>query len=218
MIRQIFDEFNISIDGDMKISNKKYFDVSFDDFMLNPMDNKRMKICDVTFDKCKILSHQAYIMKGVTLNNVIFEDFNCGDILNISSEAELVNVKIIGGDSPKMIWIRPESKNITNSNYSKHCQLDISEYSGEVSITGVSVELIKINTQEHILIRVKRFNSIDWNSLGISALSYWKIMLRKVIADNSESGIFSLPPSTGKNYHRSMNELLILKEHGYIDS
>jgi hypothetical protein len=217
-IQSLTDEMTLDVNGNALLSGKAYNSESFEDFVVNPSSGKKVLIVDTAFKDCKAPNGSAIIMKGTTLENVSFVNFDCGDALNISSEVTLKGVRVIGKKHPKMIWIRPEDKgNIIRSDCSGiYVSLDISEFDGEVSITGIHADKVKVNPTKHVVLKAELLESLNWKELGISGLSYWKLMIKKIIADKSEEGIFSLPPKSGKNYERSMRELEVLRNQGYV--
>lgn len=182
---------------------------------MNPKVGSAVAIENCSFVGCNVTNGAFTIMKGSILKNVSFVDFDCGEAMHISAEAILDNVKIVGSNTPKMVWIRPQ-----DNGYSKmdECRLslDLSGYEGEVSITGFPVDKVKINTVHQVVIKANLLKAVDWKGLGLSALSYWKMMAKKASVDGSEAGIFSLPSKTGRNYERSMNELNILRGNNFI--
>lgn len=219
MSKSSFSEYLREGEGNLLLlENHKFIQEKFSDFILRPTGQQRVLISNIEMEECSVDDGTCVIRKGVTLRNVVIKDFSCGDALHISSEAEMENVKIIGSNKPAMVWIRRQSENEREPHsYENDCiALDISGYSGEVSITGIPAKFIKRNSEEHILINAGLLENVDWKELGFSPLSYWKLMAKKVAADKATEGIFSLPPKSGRNYERSMSELAVLKREGFI--
>jgi hypothetical protein len=213
-IANITDEMSANEKGDKVLSGKIYKDETFEDFTVNPLIGRMISILDTSFENCKVSKGSFMLMKGTVLKNVSFTNFDCGDVMHISSEASLNNVKIVGERSPKMIWIRPEEKE--NVSINDDISIDISEYEGEVSITGVSVKNISVNPTSHVVLKAELLGTLNWKEIGLSGLSYWKFMEKKVASDNSIEGIFSVPPKNSKNFDRSMEELKILRDLGHV--
>lgn len=211
-------DFMERINDDFCLYEKDFLGVTFTDFSLRPSAGHQMELSNVKFDNCAVSNGTCVIRKGVSLKNVTFKDFECGDALHISAEVFLENVKIVGLKKPAMLWVRAqeddgESKRDKNDLL---IALDITDYEGEVSITGLPSSKVALNPDCHVVVRADWLEQVDWKGKGFSPLSYWKLMAKKVVADKSMEGIFSIPSKTGKNYERSMMELGILKKDGFI--
>ncbi len=208
----------INNDGNYVLSGKHYKNETFDNFLLGIEENRCLIILDTIFDNCKT-TNGFFVTKKVALKNVKFINFDCGDALHINSETYMENVQVTGS-KPKTLWIKPTDKTIENSLINSgqpNRIIDISNYEGEVSITGIPVSRIIFNPEKQIPLTQELHEKIDWKSLQFSPSSYWKLMIRKIFADGAKEGIFSIPPVTNKNYQRSMQELNILKTHGYVN-
>ncbi len=219
LIENITDEMSIDKDGSYILAGKTYNEEVFKDFTVNPLPGNIISIVNTEFNKCKVSIGTCMLMKGTVLKEVTFNDFNCGDALHISSEAILDKVKIIGPKFPKMIWIRPESQGDQRDDHNKvsvEWMLDISNFNGEVSITGLPVNKVKIDTEKQVIVGAEIFKKLDWKRLGLSSLSYWRLLAKKVEVDSSSEGIFSIPKKTDRDYERSINELKILRGLGHI--
>lgn len=202
-------------DGNLTFSNRIFERQCFDDFSLIPKIGTAMVIEDCSFIGCKITGGSFSILKGAILKNVSFENFDCDAPMHISAEVILENVKITGDKSPAMIWIRPQDDG-GSIEKNENLLLDISEYQGEVSITGFPVDCVKINSNYHVTVASDLLNRVDWSGLGFHVFSEWKLMAKKASVEGSVGGIFSMPSKGGKNYERSMRELNILKSNGYM--
>lgn len=210
---------SIDEDGNYFISDKKFNEEIFDDFTLNPPDGIEAKIATTDFVNCSTLNGSCRIMKGSHLIDVKFVEFDCGTTMHISSEVLLSNVKIIGKKNSGTLWIRPQTGgggSINNAFCSQDICLDITEFYGEVSITGLPSNKIRIDPLKQVIIRADLLNDVEWTKMGLSALSYWKLMAKKVAVDDALDGVFSMPPKSGKNYERSIRELEILRSSGYL--
>ncbi len=211
-------EVTINNDGNYVLSGKHYKNETFENFLLGIEENRCLIINETTFDNCKT-TNGFFITKKVALKNVNFINFDCGDALHISSETHMENVRVTGS-KPKTLWIKPADRTIDNSlvkSGQPNYIIDISSYEGEVTITGIPVNMIVFNPEKQIPLTQELHEKIDWKSLQLSPSSYWKLMIRKILADGANEGIFSIPPVTSKNYERSMQELNILRTHGYIN-
>ena len=212
-----FSDYLIKDKDDLfKISRREFVEEEFSDFALRPIGAERIEIYDVLFDRCVVQSGVCVIRKGVVLRNVVMSDFLCRGGLHISAEVGLENFIISGNKSPSKLVIRSQldESNIDEVGSGVGTSLDISDYSGEVSITGVPANLVKINPDRHVVVNADLLGAVDWKSNGLGPLSYWKLMARKVLAENAVEGIFSFPPETASNYSRSVSELDILRRQG----
>lgn len=213
------DDFSIDENGNASVCDKLYQNRVFDDFVLNPNKDHNIELRNIRFEDCSVNESGGFIMSGCILNNVEFINFSCGSLLSISSEAQIRNVKVVGHNTPAMVLVRSETTETTAclaEPDSREVRLDISLYHGEVSITGIPSNSVIINSDQHVVLDSSILGSLDWKSKGISGLSYWKMMYKKVLAANSKEGIFSMPPKNGKNYDRSMNELELLRKSNLI--
>lgn len=190
----------------------------FSDFYLRPENRQKIEISNVQLIGCKVKNGASAIRKGVSLRDFVMQDFVCSDALHISAEVFMSNVKIVGNKKPSILWIKKQSECSCNSNSypDGHIALDISDYSGEVCIIGINSKFVKRNPKEHIVIDLELLDGFNWKKAGISAVSYWKLMVKKVAAAKANEGIFSMPPETGRNYKRSLAELDILRSERLV--
>lgn len=202
----------------LSLRNQNFKNETFPNFTLRPTGQEKIEISDVVFDGCSVTNGDCVIRKGVTMKNVTITNLSCSGPLHISSEVNMNNVKVSGVNKPSMVWVRKQAddSNIENIYGDSDIALDISEYSGEISITGLSAQTVKRNAEEHVVIEAGLIERVDWNGLGFSPLSYWKLMAKKVVAAKAQEGVFSLPPKTGRNYDRSMSELAVLRGKGFV--
>jgi len=119
------------------------------------------------------------------------------------------NVKIIGNHNPKLIVIQPQDESKESVNLEGN-SLDISEYQGEVEITGIKSSDVIYNPQTQFVITADLVEKVDWKGLGISSFSIWRISARKVAAAKCVEGIFDMPNKKDEDYDTDMRELEIL--------
>lgn len=206
--------------GKFTLSNKDFKSETFKDFSIRPANGQVVELENVTFDRCIVLGGRAAIRQGSSLKNVTFSNFQCREALHISAEVLLNNVKILGDETSAMLWVRPQNEGtdmIERMPDSSIVSLDIRDFMGEVSITGVATKNIIVKPELHAVLIIDRLKAVDWKGLNIGMLSYWKLMAKKVISDGSSEGVFSMPPKSGKNYEKSMKELEVLRSEGFID-
>lgn len=202
-------------DGSLRLENAVFNRKRFLDFSLRGAGSKEFKLVNVSFEDCLVDPGVFSIAPGVSMEKVNFENFECGDAMHIAAEVCMNDVVIRGKNLPKMLWIKP-SICVAGGAVCFPASIDISEYRGELSVTGLDVTGIKFNPVEHVPMKLEKMMTVDWQALGISMLSYWRILAKKIRADGATSGLFSLPPVSGKNYQKSMMELGILRSQGVL--
>jgi len=201
------------------LANKTFTKTVFSNFVPRPPANGSVFLQGVYFDHCEVKLGTCMISPRTTLQDVVFNNFKCGDAMRIAAEAPMRNVTIQGKRYPRMLWIKrwidAESSSavpLTGENSS----LDISGYLGEVSITGILVEKIRINPELHVKVYAEKMKAVDWASLESGRISSWRIAAQKAAYEGSGEGVFSLPSPKSRNYERSMAELKQLRDAGYL--
>ena len=190
----------------------------YSQLVLNPPKDQSIELHNVSFIDCRIVDGTAIISEGVTLKEVQFINLHCSDALEIDTRASLENVKVVGNRKPQMIWLHSTDRTEHSwpSAGENSCYIDISEYHGEVSITGISTSSIRINPAEHFLIELPRFQQADWNEINVPPLSFWRVRAKLVAASGSKSGIFSLDFKDGPQRVEALEELEVLKSYGVM--
>lgn len=201
------------------LENRVFSNVVFEDFAICPTIGQSVTVSSVHFENCRVSPGTCMIRAKTLIKDVTFTNFRCGDAMHISSEVHLDRLRIIGKKYPRMVWVRPENERSTVrlENTDVEFLLDISEFYGEVSITGIPTEKCIRDSSRHVVVHVDPWKSVDWKSLGISGLSYWKLMAKKAAVENSPAGIFSMPPKNSRNYEKSVHELQILRQAGIAE-
>ncbi len=202
------------------LANRVFSSVSFEDFVLPNPGNRVAALSDLQFNRCSVSPGTCVIRRGARLSKVLFDCFECGDAMRVSSEVFLDRVTIRGRGAPKMLWVRPQTEPpepiAVTDQPGVEWSLNISDYCGEVSITGLQTDKIILAPSRHVILRTDKFRSVDWQSLGIAPLSYWRLMAKKVTADGASEGVFSLPKEPSRHFDRSMVELQILRDAGLV--
>lgn len=212
-MEQLVDFLKPDSDG-KTLANETFKNKIFTDFTLRPPIGSQFTISGVKFEDCRVTPGTCAIRAGTILENVLFRNLKCGDAMHIAAEVVMRDVVIEGNGSPRMLWIRPSISAPTAlpvPDGGRVCTLDITRYTGEVSVTGINVDCVRINPQLHIRISLEKMNAADWKSLGIGGLSYWRIIAGKISGDGAAEGIFSLPSKKDRNYEKSMAELDLLQ-------
>jgi hypothetical protein len=196
------------------LENQVFAKTVFSDFSLYPPVGSAFTIRNVEFQNCEVSPGTCMIGSGTILEDVTFVNFECGDAMHIASSTVMRNVKIVGKSRPRMVWIRScENASLFPSEPVPKgtCSFDISEYSGQVSITGMDVDSIRVNPELQVKMRLEKMNAVDWKSLGLGGLSYWRILSKKIASDDATEGVFSVPARKSRAYEEAMADLAILK-------
>ncbi|QDT27588.1 hypothetical protein Enr10x_29060 [Gimesia panareensis] len=185
-------EFLIDKLGNRILENVTYQNEQFDTLTIRRL-TERTLIRNVQFLNCSSVG-AGMIRKGVFLENVIFSNIDCGDTLFISSES-IVNEVRVSGRHPARLVIEPDDNdNYVMQEYSKSEMLiDISEFQGFAVIIGLPGCNIKKNDRQHITIKASWKDEVDWGSLGIGPVSFWRLNLKSLGIKNASEGVFSLP-------------------------
>lgn len=202
----------------LRLKDREFVGKVFSDFVLRPAGLERVEIVNVSFKKCHVTSGVCVIRKGVSLKNVLMSDFFCSGGFVISSEVDMDNVVISSEEVSSKIVVSRQSDapDVKRDSRNIDLALDISSYLGEVSITGIPSRLVSINPDRHVVVNADLASSVDWKSDGLSPLSYWKLMARKVLAEKADEGIFSIPSEAEGGYSQAVLELGILRDKGVV--
>lgn len=206
--------------GGFVLRDREFTRFEFGDFSVSPALGQSIRLENLHFDHCSVSPGTCVIREGAILRDVLFSEFQCGDAMHISSSALLERVKVKGENQPQMVWLKP---NIGDTHVPQlydeiEWALDISEFAGQVSITGIPTEKVRVDLNRHVIARADWLTTVDWEALGIGRLSYWRILAKKVASAGSTCGVFSLPQQSHTRYEVSMNEFQALKETGLIST
>lgn len=202
--------------GQLALVDRVFRGIEFSDFRI-PVTAEAATIERVQFLDCGVSPGTCQIDGGTVLRQVTFANFRCGDALHIASDVFLDRVLVSGQKQPPMLWIKAPAREPCVLDYSsvEWC-LDIRDFHGEVSIAGPPAEKILRDPLRHVLLDRATLAQLDWSSLGIDALSYWKIMAKKYRESSAQACVVSTPSQKGRNYERSMRELMILRSNGLV--
>ena len=202
--------------GVLSMQDREFSSETFSDFRL-PGPSGSAVLERVRFHNCRVYPVAVQIDGGATLRQVLFEDFSCGDAMYVSSDVLLDRVVIRGRAKPKMICVSAPARayELPDCRDVEWC-LDIREYDGEVSIAGPPGDKILRAPGRQVLFDNAKLVDVDWETLGIHALSYWKILARKSRGSGAAAAVYSTPLASGRNYERSMRELEILRSEGIL--
>lgn len=208
-------EFDVDDLGNQVIVGRKFEKCQFSDLVISPPLSSRVRIENCEFLKCSTSPGTCRIRSGVTLDHVTFRDLDCGDALRISSEVDF-NEVTIQGKRPKALIIEPQNDKTFKIPEIKpvEFQVDISDYLGEVTILGMRSKMVRKDPNRHVSIHEKWRDEVDWKSLGMGPLSYWRMVVKRLSLFHAEEGIFSLPSPKEKRYSETMKERDILVKAG----
>lgn len=164
-----------------------------------------------TFERCRT-EGGFFVDASATLRDVTFVDLDCGDALHVSAGATLEGVTLVG-HRPRMLWIRPDGGPVA----ALAPVLDLTRFEGEVSITGVPTGGIALDDARQVRVRRAILDEVDWAGLGLARTSYWRLMARKVQADGSHDGVFSLPRPRTPSHERAVADRAVLAAHGHLE-
>ncbi len=202
-------------EGVPSLADRQLRGLELSDFRL-PAPGARALVERVEFVDCSVSPGTCQIDGGAVLREVTFEEFSCGDALHISSDVFLDRVRVIGRKKLSMIWIKAPAREPMELDYSsvEWC-LDIREFYGEVSIAGPPADKILRDPDRHVVFDRSVLEGVDWTGVGVSPLSYWKILAKKYRRASPQC-VASTPPEGGRNYERSMRELDVLRAQGVL--
>lgn len=72
--------------GNFFIYEKIFNNLIFSDFTLRPTNDHLLEMLNVRFEFCTVSSGTCVIRKGVSLKNVVFSEFDCGDALHMAMQ------------------------------------------------------------------------------------------------------------------------------------
>lgn len=160
----------------------------FESFAINPADGVEVKFKNCTFNKCRISHGSFQLGKNVVLEGVVFNNIEvCGDI-DIHSGVKITNSKFISSNATDMLWI----KNVLNDPGcdTNVIELDISEFDGEVILTGSDVSQVTIDTEKHIFVYVELLNQ---DFFKLNRANFFRSSASKVKNNGGRVGVFSIP-------------------------
>lgn len=215
--------------GNKYLHGQRFVDKTFAELVFGPVKTPGL---DYVVEECKFINCQVRpgtyeVNDGVLLKNVLFDNVICGDMFTISSNAVLDRVIIRGGAKSRGLWIKPlevldpaldRAFRAWAAEETKHVSmmLDISEYRGwEVEILGLPIEKVVIDPNQHFVV-TRKWHEVDWDRLGISRTSFWRITLMRLDDFEVETGIYTLPRKGERKFEQRMQELEKLKDIGLL--
>lgn len=193
--------------GILSLKNERFEEVEFDDLTLAPSTGISISLVGVEFLDCSVSPGTCVVTSGVSLEHVTFRNLDCGDALHIASEAKLRQVSVIGS-CPAALIMKPESKETFRMDPScsgEDC-LDLSRFDGKVSLVGIWGQSVRKDPSRHVTVKSAWKEKVDWKSLGIGPLSFWRILLKKLSVSNAVEGVFNLPEQNEKSFEATMEQ------------
>ncbi|MCS7467183.1 hypothetical protein NZK35_11065 [Stieleria sp. ICT_E10.1] len=201
------------LDGGMLLEGLNANGASYEQFVF-PTSRERVTIRNCSFVNCGTTIGTCQIDSGTRIENVVFENFACGDAIHIDRSVHLSNL-IIRGKKPSKVIVKPTG--IEGETFADHSAdsiaLDISGYQGDVEILGLPATSVRHNPERHFCVHGKwDERSGEWRAAGVGSLSYLGICLKKVTLGSHECGFFGLPKPRSKLYEEVKTEIQILSD------
>lgn len=220
----------ISSQGPRQLMNSKFDSEKLDCLVIGPgiVPDGMVVLENCSFERC-VICGDFRIARYSVVSNVLFNDVRSPDSLTISNEAVLDNVVVKGGRKCAGLWVKPSGTLNTlereiAKTWASVLAKDIStmlDFSGleenEVEVVGLPLSKLRWNPEQHIALRREKFKGIDWDAMGISKNSYWRIWAKRLALFDASEGVFSLPLKSDKKYDQTLAEMLILSESGLLD-
>ncbi|WP_144055132.1 hypothetical protein [Rhodopirellula baltica] len=186
---------------------------SYEQFVF-PASQERVTIRNCSFVNCCTTIGTCQIDFGTRIENVVFENFACGDAIHIDRSVHLSNL-IIRGKKPSKVFVKTtgnEGQAVANHGHDA-IALDISGYQGDVEVLGLPATTVLHNPERHICVHGNwNERSGEWRAAGVGPLSYLGICLKKVTLGGHECGFFGLPKRRSKLYEEVTTEIQILTD------
>ena len=209
-------EFAIDETGNRLLQDAVFEGEEFDDLTIRGISDSTM-LKNVRFLNCTTRG-AAKIRKGVFLQDVTFQNLDCGDSLFISSESIVSGVKIFG-IQPGALLIEPQEPDTYRMDESEEGEVlvDVADYEGHVVIIGFPGRNIRKNENRHVTIKSSWKDAVNWKELGLGPVSFWRINLKKLSLCNAEQGVFGLPnPKDVERYDKVLRERESLESAGVV--
>lgn len=208
--------FTTDDQGNLSLTDTEYDGDVFRGITLFPSGEKTTTLRNIRFKNCKTSPGTCMIGGNTILENVVFENFNCGDAIDLYSEVTLNQVTFIGPMPPALI-VQPLADNQSYtmpSGSDVEYHLDIVNFPGDVTIVGLHGNKIRKDLERHVTIKARWKEEVDWDALGIGPFSFWRLYLKRLVNFGVEEGVFSLPKPTNKRFDATMRERQTLEDLG----
>jgi len=206
-VRDLRDDAVVDEHGDTVVRGRRYRGVTFETLVPPTPAGTRFVLDDVVLEGCRTQGG-FFLTEQCVLTAVTVLDLDCGDTLHVSARTRLEGVTI-AGRSPGTLWIRPDDE---PADEPLAPTLDISRYTGTVSITGVRTDGIVLDAERHVVVPGALFDGVDWTGLGLGPASFWRLAARKVKGTGAPDGVVSVPSGD----ERALRDLTVLREQGLL--
>ncbi len=175
---------------------------------------KSTLIHDVTFNRCRVDPGACRFSGDVTLRNVVFDSFDCGDTLYVGAQVTLDRVVIRGVRKPGRVEIRPITGETGRASQAGvEWALDLSEYGGTVLVYGIPRQLIRRGPTQ-VAVDLGGLRGRSWADLGIGRTSYWGLTGWLMDSIGVRHAVVNLPARRSKHYELDMEQLKRLGGEG----
>lgn len=192
------------------IEGKTFNGNEFESFAINPANGVEVKFKNCTFNNCRISRGSFQIGKNVVLEEVVFNNFEVSGDMDIHSGAKITNSKVISSDTKDMLWI----KNVLSDSGcdTNVIDLDISEFDGEVILTGNDVSHVSIDTEKHIFLYA---DLLDQDHFKLNRANFFRSSASKVKNNGGRVGVFSIPKNKLAS-DKFREQLEYFESQGYV--
>lgn len=201
-------------EGIFTLEDRSFVGGIFYDMILYPVPGQRLIVRNVKFIKCKVQPGTCLMSSGVELDDVVFEELQCGDAIRLLAD-NVIGKVTIRGKKPGRLWVTPAKQDGKKGQPKISGTLDISGYKGEVIIIGLPIHQVCFNPDNHYTIDLDKFRSVKWKALGMED-SYWRIAVKKVKAFGARTGVFRLPKQERSWYEGAMKDREALRKLGAL--
>jgi hypothetical protein len=214
-------EYEMDDAGHKVLSGRTFEKEQFYDLELPPDHRTPTRIEHCKFMNCSTSPGTSIIGAEVTLNDVVFHNFACGDAIYINAAAELKEV-VISGRKPSRVFVQPGTivslpadldGFVMSEPQDTEFQLDISAFRGHVKIVGIRSRMVRKDPMRHVSVHAKWKDEIDWDGLDIQS-TYWKSFFFSVSELTEGEGVFSLPKKNQSGYEDAIRDKERLEKAG----
>lgn len=206
-------------------NNIRIIKQELEEFVLGPLErpDTHLVVANSEFRQLSI-SGSFLVYEGITLEDIVFEDISCFDMMQISNLALLSNVRFVGNKRGPGLLIRsfcdPNTDPIFSDLFQAHvahskskCMVDITDFYGkDLEIIRLPIENVHFDSTRHFYIDL-RWNEIPWETYGIKKSSFWRLSFLALDSFNASTAIYELPSKRSKNYAQTCEELRLLKKN-----
>jgi len=215
---ELRDYFDVNADGSLLLEDREFRGVTFRGGEINEPLGTRVRLKNVAFLDCKTDPGACWIGGNVELQNVRFHNFDCGDELRIGIEVSMLGVEVSGSRGHPGLLIKRfgDASGTLEPPLPREDSLDIREYGGRATILGLPIRCVQFNPSDCFGIDAEILTPEALKAAGISGLSHWKILLKKMSAQGAREGVFSFLAPSSDRFQESMEQAAMLRDKGLI--